>query len=205
MAENLYSCLFKLKATVVFDDANVKILLKKEVSLKELAELSSSIEMELGIDAKNVKVEPTTSGILISVPPDSFLVEDDEGVWYTLTDKVSYKVKDDTLYLGHRTNGKYKILRKFPMDAIRSLFNELPNEFTSDDVVKTAEKLGLNVNKIENYLMHVFANYVEFGCEFANDTRKFVLKKPYEDSVWGEKKKELALEKEVIGSGIDEI
>ena len=204
MPESLYSCLFKLKATVVFDDADVKIMLKKEVFLKELAELSLFIEKELGVDAKNIKVEPTTSGLLISVPADPFTVED-EGVWYTLTDKVSYKVKDDTLYLGHRTNGKYKILRKYPMDVIRSLFNELPNEFTSDDIVKTAEKLGLNVNKIENYLMHVFANYVEFGCEFSNDTRKFVLKKPHDDSVWDAKKKELALEKEVIGTGIDEI
>jgi len=119
--------------------------------------------------------------------------------WIDLTDKAVYCVKNGELVIGWKKNDKIVNALRVSMDTLKKLYDKLPEETTTADIKRVAAEMGLNIAKLESYIMRVLARRVEFGGELVKEGKTLKLIKDTA-SVRDEVRKKLEQEKEVIGT-----
>ncbi len=119
----------------------------------------------------------------------------------------NYATHEGKLLIRVVKNGKTQWSRAFEYNAVKQLYERLPDESYIEDIIKTAEEVKLDITRsVARFFMHIFANYVDFDAELIKDPkdkrRIKLVKQNY--SLRDETRKRLKQELEVIGKIYDE-
>ncbi len=113
-----------------------------------------------------------------------------------------YRIKDGFVEAKYGNN-----YLKLPYEAVKSIFDELPDEATVDDLLSVAEKLGVRMNKPKAYALASFFTHVLFDATISGGGKggrssKLRIIKPPSFSLNSEVKNKLKQELDVIGCGL---
>ena len=89
-------------------------------------------------------------------------------------------------------------LRKFKRAVLEKIWNDLPEKATATDLTVVAKKHGVKLGSHVSYVMRIFC-HVHFDGSIERDGRKIVLVKPYDYSLAEDFRRQLDVEKEIIG------
>ncbi|WP_048086361.1 hypothetical protein [Ferroglobus placidus] len=110
-----------------------------------------------------------------------------------------YRVSKDLVearYKGH--------VLKLPYETARRIFDELPTVATAEDILSTAEKLEVKMNKVKAYMLAKVFTHVLFDATISGGGKrgeKMRIIKPEYFSLRSEVKNKIEQELEVIGRG----
>ena len=125
-------------------------------------------------------------------------VSEDGIVW--LTDKVGYRLENGDLVLVYRGEKASYNLARVDMQKLYELYEELPERANKNDIVQVMKKLNIKFPATNvNYLMLFFSKYPLFDAELVKEGNTNYLVKR-DGSVAEEVRKQMAIEKEVIGT-----
>ena len=119
-------------------------------------------------------------------------------IWITESVGYRYNKESDEFELIRKKPYGVIPFKRFRKSDLQKIWEDLPKRATRIDVEQVARKHGLKIGSVVQYVMRIFT-HVLFDGEIKTEGKQLVLVKPDDFNLSEEIRKQLQVEKEVIG------